>query len=444
MPIREVVHIDATKFNSSNGNSKLPQLIQHFQDIIKENDIKPTKSGVYSIVIDYLESLSGELAENKKAFFRDLNGLLRQHPIFIIWPITEQQDVDDIIRYSKAVSGTLFYRSKEVIYFTGPDKKDFPSILKNTISVLNTGYIYSDFQLTEADFNEILDEDIINNSKLALRDYILDIYELWCEKTERINEILKTIPKPTEIWFIFSMPEAEQVLAQFVRKSQNVDECWDAYHAKLDEYIHNGQKAAYWSSTRLQLALSGAFKTKLMFLPTNTLVSCLAAYGDEFGVNNKINWGDTNINSSWYKPSTANRFLKTTPIIKQLQGQSVVLGATRGVKKSLEDARSAFNEINKVASGFNPQRDGSDKPFNKALTKAIKEVMPSLDICAEKEHPWLENINPDITIEMDDKLICLEFHYTKKTVPSAVADYVLKKLDVYMRQIQNKYPKLFS
>lgn len=441
MPIREVIDIDASEFSMQ--KSKLVQVIEKIKEIIGVGNVSVNQNGVFTIVINYLETIEDETAESKKAFFRDLNGLLRKYPIFVIWPVTEKQDVDDIINYSKAVSGTLFYRGKEVLTFEGPEKEEFPSILKNTISVLNTGYIYSDFQLTESDFTDVLDKLVMQGEIFTLRDYIIEIRQLWFEKTDRIAEIKKSIPKPTEVWFIFSMPEAEQIVAQFVRKSQNIEECWDAYHAKLDEYIHDNQKAEYWNSNRLQLALSGAFKTKIMYLQTNALASCLAAYGNAYGVDTKIDWDKTKIAKNWKQKSTAKLFLKSTPIIRQLNKEKITFGASRGKSNSaIEAARLAYEEINRVASGYNLNRDGSDKPFNKTLAAVLSDLLTDIKIEPEKRHPWLNNIYPDITIELEDRLVCLEFHYTKKDVPSAVADYVLKKMDVYMRQIESKYPSL--
>ena len=241
------------------------------------------------------------------------------------------------------------------------------------------------------------------------------------------------------------MPEAEQVVAQFVRKSVNIEECWNAYHAKLEEYIQGNQKAQYWNSQRLQLAISGAFTTKIMHLPTNALVSCLAAYGKKYDLDKKIDWNKTEINPKWKQPSTAKRFLKNTPMIKQLLDEPTSFGASRGRStSSVEDARKAFEQVNKLATANNPQNTGSDKPINKALVDAIKDIIPNITIKPEKEHPWLKNIYPDIQIELEDKIICLEFHYTKKSAPYAVADYVLKKMDIYMRQIESKYPNLFQ
>ena len=445
MQIKEVINIDASDLCAD--TSRLAQLIEKIKAVVKNTDINVNnkKNGIVTIVIDYLESLEDETPESKKSFFRDLNGILRKNPILIIWPITEKEDVKDIIGFSKAVSGTLFVRGHEVIEFTGPKKEEFPMIMKNTIAVLNPGHIYSDYQFSEGEFEELLSNKEKTGEEFTLRDYIADVRQLWHEKTYWINKIISTSAKRTEVWFIFSMPEAEQVVAQFVRKSVNIEECWNAYHAKLEEYIQGNQKAQYWNSQRLQLAISGAFTTKIMHLPTNALVSCLAAYGKKYDLDKKIDWNKTEINPKWKQPSTAKRFLKNTPMIKQLLDEPTSFGASRGRStSSVEDARKAFEQVNKLATANNPQNTGSDKPINKALVDAIKDIIPNITIKPEKEHPWLKNIYPDIQIELEDKIICLEFHYTKKSAPYAVADYVLKKMDIYMRQIESKYPNLFQ
>lgn len=444
IPIREIINIDTCRFDSE--RSKLPQLIGKLNELSTQNDVKPTKNGVVVFVVDYLESLEDETPENKKSFFRDLNGILRNTPIMIIWPVTEKSDIQDIVGYTKAVSGTLFYRGKEVIYFQGPPKEKFPMILKNTISVLNTGYTINDYQLIDSDFDELLTKLNNSSNEFTLRDYIYEVRQLWFDRTGKIKQILDAIPKPTEIWFVFGMPEAEQLVTQFVRKSKNIDDCWDAYHSKLDEYIHDNQKSAFWNSNRLQLAIAGTFKSKIFYMPTNTLVSSIATYGKEFNVDSKINWESTGILHDWQTESTAKRFLKNSPLVRQINKEQAKFGATRSgiAKESIENARKAFNEINAIASKYNPQRDGSDKPFNKTIAKALREVIPNKEIRAEVPHPWLTNIIPDIIVEESDKIICIEFCFTKKNVPSAVANYVLNKLDNYMRQLEGMYPESFK
>ncbi len=443
IPIREIINIDASSLKPE--MSKLPQLYKAIKDKCKQIDVKPNKTGVVLFVIDYLESLEDETPALKKSFFRDLNGMLRSTPIMIIWPVTEKDDIKDIINYTSAVSGTLSYRDKEVIYFQGPPKDKFPSILKNTISALNPGYTFNDYQLVESDFDDLLTKLINDNEEFTLRDYIYEIRKLWFERTGKINEILESIPKPTEVWFIFCMPESEQLVSGFVRKSKIIEDCWDAHHSKLDEYIHDNQRSAFWNSQRLQLAISGCFKTKILYMPTNALVSAIAAYGNDFDVDKKIDWSKTGIPNNWMQGSTARKFLENTPLVKQIKRESATLGATRGVaNEAIEKARNAFIEINAVASKFNLQRDGSDKPFNKTIAKALGTVIPNTKIDAEVTHPFLTNIRPDIVIQENDKTICIEFCYTKQEVPSTVANYVLNKMDKYMRQLEGLYPELLK
>jgi len=447
IPVKEVFNIDVT--NSSifkHTEPKLPKLLQVISEACEKNDIIPNKNGVFTFVIDYLESLSGEDPNLRKAFFQNLNGILRQKPILILWPITELEDINLIKDYSSAVSGTLFYRGKESIDFRGPSKEQYSRIVKNTITVLNTGYTYNDFLLTDGDFDEVRYKFEKKGSFYTLRDYIIEVLELWKKRSNQNERILSKIPKQTEIWFVFCMPEAEQLVTQFARKSKNTDDCWDAYFTKLDEYIHDNQKEAIWTPNRLQLAISGVFKTKAIYIPTNALVSCIAAYGKNSKSYSKIDWKNSGISSNWYNISTATKFMHNSPLVKQLLSKPVQFGNARGgsVKESLEKAKKAYEGINAISSNFIPTRDGSDKPFNKIIASALTDLLPQYKVSTETPHPLLTNIIPDIMIEKSDRNVCLEFHYTKKTVPSAIADYILKKLDIYMRQIESLFPDILS
>lgn len=54
----------------------------------------------------------------------------------------------------------------------------------------------------------------------------------------------------------------------------------------------------------------------------------------------------------------------------------------------------------------------------------------------EQKHPYLTNIRPDILVDTGEKIICLEFCYTVDNTPGNLADYVLRKLNVYMKQLE--------
>ncbi|MFM5148518.1 hypothetical protein [Aeromonas rivipollensis] len=45
-------------------------------------------------------------------------------------------------------------------------------------------------------------------------------------------------------------------------------------------------------------------------------------------------------------------------------------------------------------------------------------------------------IIPDIFVELGQKQICIEFHHTNRDEPGVIADYVLKKLNIYMNQLE--------
>ena len=91
-------------------------------------------------------------------------------------------------------------------------------------------------------------------------------------------------------------------------------------------------------------------------------------------------------------------------------------------------------------------RDVSDQPINKCLASALQEMfgVPSTTISAEKEHPFL-NVRPDITITLDpERIICVEMFYTVSPQRSSLADYVLTKLNRYMKELEhyNLAPRL--
>ena len=112
----------------------------------------------------------------------------------------------------------------------------------------------------------------------------------------------------------------------------------------------------------------------------------------------------------WRKKWKAVRFLNTVPIVQQLKEDGARLGGRRG-KSSLESAKDAFTLINQYISS---RGEGSDQPINKSLAAGLRQALEGydLDISAEKVHPWLDKIRPDIVIKKQDRIICIELHYT--------------------------------
>ncbi|MCH2244681.1 MULTISPECIES: AAA family ATPase [Crocosphaera] len=451
IPIQSIVSIDASELDYENKSDiKLKQLLKQIKkearDFFSENNQSNDK---LCIVIDYLENLNDEDNNNVKAFFRDLNGLLRKYPILIIWPVTVREDLENMQEFAKSFSSTMFHRIRPAINFTGPPLDEYPNIAKKTIMFFNEGKSCYEFQLTDNDLENLKKGyEKKAQEKHLIRDYLKDIRSLWEERTDYISGIVKNVPKPTEVWFIFSYPEAEDIVARFAKQTPDIiNEMWNADYKSLFVYISdNNQRKADWKPQRLTLALSSRMlTTKIMYLPTNALVSCIAAYAKDAEIpipkEDLLNRDKYNILQHWCIKSNAKKTLSTTPLYLQLSGVSITGGKRKSgrVEKGLKNATPAFEKINKDIS----DKKISDQKFNKAVCLALQDVFNNsehnLDFVAEKPHPHLTNIRPDILVDTNDKLVCLEFCYTNNKTPGNMADYVLRKLNQYMKQLEDNF-----
>jgi len=446
IPIKKIIPINASELtNPDEPWLKLKKLYSKLSDIaIKEKaDITVKDNARTCIIIDYLESLQDEDLNNVRAFFRDLNGLLRQAPILVIWPVTEREDLENMQKAASSFSSTIFHRRIPVIEFTGPPIDDYSKIAKNTISFFNQGRTYHEFQLHDEDFEQIL-EDFRSKPKSThiIRNYLQSIIKVWEEKTDNIAKLMRIVPKPTEVWFIVCYPEAEDVIGAFTKRSPDViDEAWNADFSQLSVYTKNNQREADWKPQRLSLALSGVLNTKILYLPTNTFISCIAAYAKEakIPITRKELEEKMGVPKHWFPKSQARQTLSSSPLYLQLANKHQKKGKRGSGKnpEALETARPIFESINKYIG------DNSDQPFNRALCMALRDALvdqTELTFDSEKTHPWLSKIRPDILVDVKNtKYICLEIHYTIKPAPNIVARYVLEKLNKYMKQIENMY-----
>lgn len=294
----------------------------------------------------------------------------------------------------------------------------------------------SDFSLTNDDLEEVFIEfSGLPEIQKSLREYLEMLKERWRKTTGYQEQIRAKIPKSTEVWFILSYEDAESVVSQFSRRSQRLEDNWAAIHDKLFEYVHgNTQRSGVWNAKRLQIALYGALKTRILFLPTNTLVSCAAAYSDSPAMSSAI----SAVPQAWLDKGDAKRTLSRTPLYKQLVGELSPQGKRKGgpAAAAMRQASPIFDSL--VAWMVN--NGGSDKVVNRAFARALSDAS-GFDVLPDKSHPWIPNLIPDLFVELPHKQICIEFHHTTKSEPGVIADYVLKKLNVYMNQLEQMLGK---
>lgn len=155
--IKEIFSINTSELvGNDSPSSKLPKLFKEIYRKATSFFEKNTRDGdKLCIVIDYLEDVNGEDENTIKAFFRDLNGLLRKHGILIIWPVTDFKDLEKMSNFAKSFSTTMFHGRIPIIYFTGPPLLKYPSIAKKAIKFFNDGKECYEFQLQDNDFESL-------------------------------------------------------------------------------------------------------------------------------------------------------------------------------------------------------------------------------------------------------------------------------------------------
>ena len=456
IPIEEVTLIDASEIENDEKLSKLLDKIKGLSSVffsshkVEENSRKPC------IVIEYLENIDEEDAKRVKTFFRDLNAFLRKCPILIIWPVTNSSDLKNMQEQAKTFSSTMFHYKLPYIDFTGPDLDDYPKIAKKTIPFFNSGKSCYEFQITDYELEELKNVYEKKPQEMCLiRSYLQDVKSLWKDKSNTLEKIRASIPKPTEVWFIFSYKNAESVVGSFSKKIPDIpQEMWDATYQSLYAYITSSKRRQDdWSSQELTFALnSPILTTKIMYLPTNALISCIAAYSAEadLGIRRRDEY---HIPDAWFGKAAARKALVSTPLYLQLANKPITSGKRKSgkVTEGINNAQEAFEKINRDISdksgkgSKNRSGQRSDQPFNRAFCLALADALEKdglkdvEQIYAEGWHPYLETIKPDIVVEFPDKIVCIEMSYSTNDQPSYLADYVLRKLHRYMKRIKNQF-----
>ncbi|MEB3883813.1 hypothetical protein [Lyngbya sp. CCY1209] len=452
IPIKQIVQIDASELTFTQ-QSKLNSLIKCIRNEAEKFFLENERDGDrLCIVIDYLENLDDEKENDISGFFRDLNGFLRKYGILIIWPITVKKDLEKMQKSAESFSSTMFHGRIPFVDFKGPALEEYPQIAKKTIMFFNNGKNCYEFQLTDNDLEELKKSyQSKAENKHLIRDYLKDVKRKWEERSNHISRINEKIPKPTEVWFIFCYPKAEDVVAQFARRisdtSDALSEMWNADYKALYAYIsdHN-QRKADWPAGRLTLALSSPMlTTKIMYLPTNALISCIAAYAEKANVpiTKEEFLNSYKVKNHYCQPAAARTALSSTPLWLQLSGNKGPGGKRRSgsILAGLKNATPAFKKINEDIS----KKRISDQHFNRAVCLALKDLYSKqqkemgLDFKSEAIHPNLGNIRPDILISTNEKIICLELCYSNNNTPGNIADYVLRKLNTYMKQMEENF-----
>ena len=465
LPIRKIEDITAHSFELAGSSAeKLHALFEQINGIALKAEEYTDRSQITCVAISALEHLEGEDEGAIRKFFMNLNGLLREKPLLILWQVNVKDDLDKMLSYARSIATTLTSRHLEYLEFTGPKQNDFPEVVRKNVSALYPGREIYDFQLHDGDLLDAL--KLLKQypqRDQTIREYMELVLGIWEKRSEYIESIRETIPKDTELWIVLCHPEAEDLVERSTRRSRRPEDYYRADYNALDDYIKGSQKrTAQWPEGQLAWALE-VIKTRILFIGTHAFVNAVAAFGPDvpgFPIDKEHMraWG---LPDEWYYPRRVGLFMARTPLVRQLAVKERRSGAwSQGnvrVEDAISEASKVFAEINEHISSKHDK--WSDKPFNRALMLAIKESYenplestdlptdrPNLLFQAEVEHPHL-GVIPDILITdiTNNKFICLELHYTSSTQQGRIIGYTLDKLKDYWDQIKTLFaqPRLF-
>lgn len=432
--LRKLLHVNAADYLPPSGlNEVLGVVRDAASQAAKERDVGPT-----ALVLDYLENLDGYEDNQVRGFYRALNGILRPSPILVIWPVVSLEDARRMIAYSEGISGTMFTKGEEIIEFEGPPLDRFVSIAETTIEVVNSGKKLTDFSLTRGDLEDVLEKvEGKTQADRVIRRYLEQVKDVWTEKSGYLASAVSKIPKFSEVWFVICHNKAEDVVKQFARRGENTEDAWLANHDSLYEYVKGTQRAGYWSARKLQMAINGVLKTRILFLPTNCVVAAITAYSTNDEIRDLVlqHGGSKN----WTQKNRVLQYFESTPLYRQLDRRAPLIGKRKsgpGVQ-AINLADPAFTALN----AWLASEKGHDSVINTAIAAMLSDKLGLQFDAIEvgKPHPWIPNVIPDIRLDPRDgrRHINLEFHFTNNKQPNVVADYCLRKMQVYLQQVEH-------
>lgn len=196
----------------------------------------------------------------------------------------------------------------------------------------------------------------------------------------------------------------------------------------------NSEVGRWWSARRGLLTRAVVqLNAHALFLPPGVSVGILRKYGP-YDVQDKLK--DLNVRS----PSTSRlvRDLSRSDFGKHLTGTEVHAYESRGTPaQSSATAYRAVAELGLI--------QGKDKLLNEAIGNALNDCLPELGVEVERIEVEKQldfcSLIPDNAIHLSTGVICLEYHwragdFLTSRSRSSLAQYILKKLREYTRQLQ--------
>jgi DNA (cytosine-5)-methyltransferase 1 len=330
----------------------------------------------------------------------------------VVWPCNTDALERRLVTLSLAIGGKSLLGSRSsAIRFDGPQKDQFGLIAANTISSLNQGAGLVDFGLSESDVSAAV------AANATVGDFLSDVRDAAISKQSTITSLVKR--EQPKVWVVVvAGNEPASDVAGLTRGNLalvDMDRMMSATEA-------NVVKSLKKTPEKLGV-LATVLDAKIMHLPVLAATSAVRAFADE-PLAAKLKAQDFALSGSDKDDAIARIKSSEVGTIIAFGTQSVL---ARG-KKPGSKSRESFEKVATVASK-------DDAAVNRAIGRALVEAGLIASFRVEESLEGQTNLRSDLFVSGDFGEARLEMMWRTKTGRADIANYTLKKLEAYGKNI---------
>lgn len=374
-----------------------------------------------------------ESKEVAAQFFEDLRRLFReeQGKVVIGWPITDKRKAREFAQVAWDIGrdSIVDTETKGIFHFKGLPKSKFYETADNTCRSLSGDGLDS-FGIDRDDAKPLIRK----------ADTIGFFYELLEKRSSDINKetfsVLKKRVMP-RIWILLpgddprELDRTVRTLTQGTRNRVDVDRLCEF----LDDPDNDAVYLKEWRDRRGKAGyLLRMLDVRLFEVPPNVALGVVRAFGDE-------SLKETLKQRSYGKENAIKTLFKTR-FFQCLLGEEAATGGS--ARRISQETAAEYLRIQATAKS-------NDKPLNKALAAVVDAALKSEGVTAtvtsEKKKLPGSTLQPDIQIEMEDDIYCLEPTWRRSPgtvnggksqntlTPGHIQLYILNKVIQYVKDL---------
>jgi energy-coupling factor transporter ATP-binding protein EcfA2 len=337
-------------------------------------------------------------------------------PVVIFWPETNLNTACALAASYTNIAGSV---SIDIpLEYLGPAQEAWQNIAAATMRMCN--------QIDHLEQLGVNPDDYDPGTFPSLGDFLRKVSSDFNEQNQRLRA---SIEKPLSLIIVFASETPDPgILSQLTNPSRYAFLNPQALVAVTpDSEIGRWWKERPGLLTRAIVQLNA----HVVSLPPAAAISCLRNVAEDTEIFEKLGYQRQG-------PHQAGRDLARSDLGKLLKGDSSGRFEARGVPA--EKALKAFQAL--TEAGFNL---GKDKDLNRLMAIAIQALLQQNDIpfinVQSEANLGFCGLIPDNSIHRDNGILCIEYTWRKgdyliSARRSAVAQYILTKLQKYVRQLR--------